>query len=74
VLLAGSGVYDGTECTEAVSLLVALGKHKASVQCFAPNTEQHHVVNHLTGEEMEERRNVMVESARLARGEVMAIE
>ena len=37
VLLCGNGVYDGTETTEAVSLLVALGKHKAEVQCFAPD-------------------------------------
>ncbi|WP_204273984.1 hypothetical protein, partial [Stenotrophomonas maltophilia] len=42
----------------------------AEAQCFAPNIAQHHVVNHLTGEEMPESRNVLVESARIARGEV----
>ena len=53
VILAGSGVYDGSECTEAVSMLIALSSHKASIQCFAPNRDQHHVVNHLTGAEQD---------------------
>lgn len=73
VLLAGSGVYDGSECTEATSLLIALGKHKAEVQCFAPNRDQFHVINHLNGEEMKQTRNVMEESARIARGQVKAL-
>ena len=63
-------MYDGTETTEAVSLLVSLGKHKAEVQCFAPNRDQHHVVNHTNGEEQAETRNVLLESARIARGNV----
>lgn len=73
VLLAGCGVYDGSEITETTAMLVALSKHKAEVQCFAPNRDQMHVVNHLNGEDMKEARNVMTESARIARGNVKAI-
>ncbi len=71
VILAGSGVYDGSELHEAVITLLALNRQDAEVQCFAPNIAQMHVVNHLTGEVSEgETRNVLVESARIARGEV----
>ncbi|MGH1372038.1 MAG: isoprenoid biosynthesis glyoxalase ElbB [Cellvibrionaceae bacterium] len=71
VILAGSGVYDGSELHEAVITLLALDRQEAQVQCFAPNIAQLHVVNHLTGEVSEgETRNVLVESARIARGEV----
>ena len=70
VLLAGNGVYDGTEVTEAASLLIALSRANASVTCFAPNRVQAHVVNHLTGEEVDQERNVLQESARIARGEI----
>lgn len=70
VLLAGSGVYDGTEIHEAVFTLLAIEQNGAIYHCFAPNKNQAHVVNHLTGAEQEETRNVLVESARIARGEV----
>lgn len=70
VLLAGSGVYDGSEIHEAVFTLLALEEFGAQAVCIAPNEPQHHVVNHLTGEEMQEERNVMVEAARIARGAV----
>jgi enhancing lycopene biosynthesis protein 2 len=74
VILAGSGVYDGSEITETSSILIALSKHKADVQCFAPNREQMHVVNHLNGEEQKDHtRNVMAESARIARGNVLPL-
>ena len=66
----GSGVYDGTETTEGVALLIGLSRLGANVQVFAPNRPQAHVVNHLTGEEQEAPRNVMEESARIARGDV----
>ena len=46
VLLAGSGVYDGSEITEAVATLVHLSRHGADVQCFAPDKMQLHTVNH----------------------------
>ena len=70
VILSGCGVYDGSEIYESVITLLRLDQRGATVQCFAPNVEQMHVINHLTGKEMPERRNVLVESARLARGEI----
>ena len=70
VILSGCGVYDGAEIHESVITLLRLDQRGAHVQCFAPNIAQMHVINHLTGEEMNESRNVLVESARIARGEV----
>jgi enhancing lycopene biosynthesis protein 2 len=70
VLLHGSGVYDGTEIHEAVLTLLAIEEAGHQYQCFAPNVPQHHVINHLNGDEMEEKRNVLIESARIARGEI----
>ncbi|BBP80107.1 isoprenoid biosynthesis protein ElbB [Pseudomonas gingeri NCPPB 3146 = LMG 5327] len=70
VILSGCGVYDGAEIQESVLTLLRLDQRGAKVQCFAPNIAQLHVINHLTGEEMPESRNVLVESARIARGEV----
>lgn len=70
VLLAGCGVYDGSEIHEAVITLLALDRAGAEIICMAPNVDQMHVINHLTGEEMQETRNVLVESARIARGDV----
>ena len=73
VVLSGCGVYDGTEIHESVITLLRLSQRGAHVQCFAPNIAQLHVINHLTGEEMPESRNVLVESARIARGEIKDI-
>ena len=73
VILSGCGVYDGAEIHESVITLLRLDQRGAQVQCFAPNIAQMHVINHLTGEEMPESRNVLVESARIARGEVTDI-
>ena len=73
VVLSGCGVYDGTEIHESVITLLRLSQRGAHVQCFAPNIAQLHVINHLTGEEMPESRNVLVESARIARGAVKDI-
>ena len=71
VLLSGSGVFDGSEIHEAVASLIALSKRGATIQIVAPNKKQHHVINHLTGEEMNETRNVLVEAARIARGSIL---
>ena len=72
VLLSGCGVFDGTEIHEAVLTLLAISRAGARYQCFAPNIKQMHVVNHFTGEvNTEETRNVLIESARIARGEVL---
>jgi enhancing lycopene biosynthesis protein 2 len=71
VVLAGCGVYDGAEINEAVLTLLCLEQQGASYQCFAPDMEQMHVINHLTGEPAEgESRNVLVEAARIARGNI----
>lgn len=70
VILSGCGVYDGSEIYESVITLLRLDQRGAQVQCFAPNVPQLHVINHLTGEEMPESRNVLTESARLARGQI----
>ena len=71
VILAGCGVYDGAEIYESTLTLLALDHAGAIYQCMAPNIPQHHVVNHLTGEEMAEKRNVLVEAARIARGNII---
>lgn len=73
VILAGCGVYDGAEINEAVLTLLHIAKAGASYQCFAPDIEQLHTINHLTGEEMQPNRNVLVEAARIARGEIKAL-
>lgn len=70
VVLSGCGHLDGAEIREAVLSLLYLDQHNAEVSIFAPDIEQHHVVNHLTGEEDGSSRNVLVESARIARGAV----
>lgn len=70
VILAGSGVFDGAEIHEATLTLLAIKKQGAGYSIFAPDIKQHHVVNHLTGKEMPETRNVLVESARIARGKI----
>ena len=74
VILSGCGVYDGAEINEAVLSLLSLEQQGASYQCFAPDREQMHVINHLTGEPAEgESRNVLVEAARIARGNIKPI-
>jgi enhancing lycopene biosynthesis protein 2 len=70
VVLAGNGVYDGAEIHEATITMLAIARHGAQYQCFAPDIEQAHVVNHLTGKVMPEKRNVLVEAARIARGNI----
>jgi enhancing lycopene biosynthesis protein 2 len=71
VVLSGCGVYDGSEIHEAVMTLYFLDKKGADIVMMAPNMEQMHVVNHLTGDVAEgESRNVLVESARIARGNI----
>ena len=73
VLLSGCGVFDGAEIHEAVLTLLFLDRAGASVVCMAPDVDQLHVINHLTQQVADERRNVLVESARIARGEIQDI-
>ena len=71
VILSGCGVYDGSEIHEAVITLLAIDRAGAEAVCMAPDVPQLHVVNHLSGEPAEgESRNVLVESARIARGNI----
>lgn len=70
VILSGCGVYDGSEIYESVLTLLRLDQRGARVQCFAPNIPQLQVIDHYRGEEMQESRNVLVEAARLARGNI----
>ncbi|MCZ6598230.1 MAG: isoprenoid biosynthesis glyoxalase ElbB [Planctomycetota bacterium] len=70
VLLSGCGVYDGAEIHESVITLLALDRAGAEIVCMAPDVDQMHVVDHRTGDVVEERRNVLTESARIARGDI----
>jgi len=71
VILSGCGHLDGSEIHEATLTLLAIHRLGAEYQCYAPDKKQFHVVNHITGEEMAEERNVLIESARIARGDVV---
>ncbi|MDA8560369.1 isoprenoid biosynthesis glyoxalase ElbB [Nitrospinae bacterium] len=74
VVLSGCGVFDGAEIHESVITLLAIDRAGAQAVCMAPNVDQMHVVNHLTGEVSDgEKRNVLVEAARIARGEIKDI-
>lgn len=73
VVLAGNGVFDGAEIHEATLTLLAIAQKGASYQCFAPDVNQAHVINHLNGEVMPETRNVLIEAARIARGNIKAL-
>lgn len=70
IVLSGCGVFDGSEIHETVFTLWAIEKAGAEYKIFAPDMEQHHVINHLSGDEMDEKRNVLIESARIARGDI----
>ncbi len=74
VILSGCGVFDGAEIHESVLVLLALDRANAQVICVAPDVPQHHVVNHLTRQPVPgETRNVLVESARIARGNIIPL-
>jgi len=74
LLLSGCGMYDGTEISEAVLAMLALDRAGVQLVCVAPGLDQMHSVDHLTGEEVEgERRSVLGEAARLARGKVQSL-
>jgi enhancing lycopene biosynthesis protein 2 len=70
VLLAGCGVMDGSEIHEATLTLYFLDKQGAEIICMAPNKDQSDVMNHVSGSPSGEKRNTMVEAARIARGKI----
>lgn len=72
VILSGCGVYDGSEISESVLTLLSILQLGAQYQCLAPNCAQYHVINHLTQQPIDgARRNVLQESARIARGDIL---
>ncbi len=73
IILSGCGVYDGAEIHESTMTMLAIVRNEATYDIFAPDIPQSHVINHLTGEETNEKRNVLVESARIARGNIKAL-
>jgi len=70
IVLSGCGVNDGSEIHEAVITMLELDKAGAEMIVIAPNIDQLHVINHATGEEMDDSRNVLIESARISRGNI----
>jgi len=73
VILAGCGNKDGAEIQESVLTLLAIDQLGGEYQCFAPDVNQARVLNFLTNEELSEKRNVLVESARIARSKIKAL-
>lgn len=74
VVLSGCGYLDGAEIHEAVITLLSLDKLGVDTVIMAPNVRQMHVIDHVAGKEMTgETRNVLVESARIARGKIRDI-
>lgn len=74
VILSGCGVQDGSEIYETTLTLLRLDQLGLGYRCFAPDIAQYHVIDHRSGEEMEgESRRVLVEAARLARGDIQAL-
>ncbi|KMJ44228.1 isoprenoid biosynthesis protein [Xenorhabdus khoisanae] len=73
VILSGCGVYDGSEIHESVLTMLSLSRLGAEVSFFSPDEVQHHVINHLNGEEKKESRHVMEESARITRGNMQPL-
>jgi enhancing lycopene biosynthesis protein 2 len=73
VLISGCGVYDGAEIQEVVLTLLSIEEIGAEAVCISLDEQQHHVINHISGEEQPESRNMLVEAARICRGKIMEI-
>ncbi|CAM3722783.1 isoprenoid biosynthesis glyoxalase ElbB [Xenorhabdus thuongxuanensis] len=73
VILSGCGVYDGSEIHESVLTMLSLSRLGSEVSFFSPDEVQHHVINHLNGEEKPEIRYIMEESARITRGNIQPL-
>ena len=74
VVLSGCGVQDGSEIHEATLLLLALDRRGAEAVCFAPDKPQADVVDHATGKPADETREILAESARIARGAIRPLQ
>jgi len=73
IVLSGCGVFDGAEIHEATMTMLAIDQADAEYTLFAPDIDQAHVINHLNGEVMNEKRNVLIEAARIARGKIASL-
>jgi len=73
VILCGCGALDGSEIHEAVMTLLAIERHECKYEVFAPDDNQYHVINMFTKKEMPEKRNMLVEAARIARGNILPL-
>jgi len=74
VILAGCGRMDGSEIHESVLTLLSITQANAGYKCFSLDQDQYHVINHLSNEAVPEKRNMLIESARIARGDVARLE
>lgn len=74
VILCGCGSMDGSEIHESVMTLLAIDRNECEYSIFAPNDTQYHVIDHTTGQATDEKRNMMVEAARIARGQILPLE
>lgn len=74
VVLSGCGVYDGSEIHESVAVLMALSAQGAEAVCLAPDSDQAHVIDHLSGSPAQEKRSILREAARIARGNIRKLE
>lgn len=72
VVLSGCGFLDGSEIHEAVFTLLCLDELGVEAVCMAPRGMQHHVVDHETKKPVAgERRDMLREAARIARGRIV---
>lgn len=74
LILSGCGNKDGSELQESLFTMYAIMKNDAIYQLFAPDIMQSQVINHLTNEPMQEERNVLIEAARIARGNIKPLD
>jgi len=72
VVLSGCGVFDGSEIHEAVLTLLAISQCGAEAVCMAPNSDFPET-DHLKKQETGTSRNALLESARIARGDIRDI-
>lgn len=74
IILSGCGVYDGSEITEAAGLVIALSQAGLPYRFYAPDRDQMHVVDHAAGGEADEKRHILSEAARIARGDIQSLD
>ncbi len=73
VVLCGCGCYDGSEIHESVMTLLAIDRNECQYSIFAPDADQYHVINHYTKQATGEKRNMLAEAARIARGDIQPL-